>query len=442
MRRSHLAPAFICLSLLAASTALGLAACDAGDDGTSSSGTTAATGCTPEGALPATAPDGYYVNGNTVCTPQGKPHLLHGVDRPSLEWAAAGQALSAADFQAMGSWHANVVRIALSQDFWLSESPSYAPGYASLVDQTIQWAHAARMDVILDLHWSDCNDFTVKPGQQNMADEHSVEFWKEVATRYKGDGHVFFELYNEPNGIDATTWLSGGMTTCTTTSAPPFLAVGMQELYETVRNTGANNLVIIGGVDYAYNLQVVDNGAVAGYNILYATHPYDNSPERAEGNWSTYWGFLTATNPVVVTEFGDVNSNCTGAWDSALISYADANNVSWTAWGWYPGGCSFPSIIDNWSYAPSVQGAVVKAALLGYDDPSTLPPPPPVTDAGSDAASGDSDDAGDASTDGPDQAGDAATDGSDDMGDAGPADAGDGSDLGADAGLPPSDAGG
>jgi endoglucanase len=415
MQRIYLAPVFISLSLLAGSIAVGLPACDVGEVAAGlGGGSSDVTGCTPDGGLPPTAPDGYYVSGNTVCTPAGKPHLLHGVDRPSMEWSVTGDTLSAADFQAMGSWHANVVRVALNQDFWLSGSPAYSTGYAPLVDQVVAWAHAAAMDVILDLHWSDCGNFTAKPGQQAMADQHSVEFWKEVATRYKGDGHVFFELYNEPNGIDAQTWLSGGTALCQT--SPPsigsYTVVGMQQLYDTVRATGANNLVIIGGVDYAYDLTVVQSGAVAGYNILYATHPYNNSPERQPGNWDTYWGYLTATNPVVVTEFGDVSSACTGAWDSELITYADSHNASWTAWGWYPGGCSFPSIISDWSYAPTVQGAVVKPALLGYDDPSTLPPA--VYDAGSDAPTVGPDDAGDAATDG--GPADAGSDGSDDEG--------------------------
>jgi endoglucanase len=411
MQRIYLASAVIFFSLLASSIAVGLAACDAGEVTPSSASDGGVSGCTPldGGPLPATAPNGYYVNGNTVCTLDGKPHLLHGVDRPSLEFSVDGQNLSAADFQAMGGWHANVVRVALSQDYWLSSpsNPNYSKGYAPLVDQVVQWAHAAGMDVILDLHWSDTGDFTVKAAQQLMADMHSVQFWSEVAARYKGDGRVFFELYNEPHGISQTVWLSGGMS-----GSPGFEVAGMQQLYDTVRSAGANNLVLIGGLDFAYDLSFVQNTPVLGYNIAYTTHPYDNAAEREPENWDYYWGDLTETNPVVVTEFGDVNAGCTGAWDQGLITYADAHNASWTAWGWYPGGCSFPSLISTWSHTTTVQGAVVRTALLGYDDPAVYPP----IDAGSDIA--------DAATDGPDEAGDAGADGPDDTGDGGAADAG------------------
>ena len=101
------------------------------------------------------APGGYYVNGNTICTADGQPHLFHGVDRPSLEWSPDGDHLSAADFQLMSTWKANVVRVALNQDFWLSGSPYYDADYAARVDSAIGWAEDAGMDVILDLHWSD-----------------------------------------------------------------------------------------------------------------------------------------------------------------------------------------------------------------------------------------------------------------------------------------------
>src|ERR1700722_19708291 len=87
MARIHLGAVVLSLSIAGSAVAVGLAACDSGDTSPAVAETVAPTGCPPAGgaALPPTAPDGYYVNGNTVCTPEGKPHLLHGVDRPSLE---------------------------------------------------------------------------------------------------------------------------------------------------------------------------------------------------------------------------------------------------------------------------------------------------------------------------------------------------------------------
>jgi len=323
-----------------------------------------ATGCSV-GAPPPTAPGGYFVNGNAVCGTDGQQHLFHGVDRPSLEYSRTGDHLSEHDFQLMASWGANVVRVGLNQDFWLEGSPQFDAGYAQLVDTVVGWAESAGLDVILDLHWSDAGKLggCQSPScQQLMADDNSITFWSQVAARYRHDGRVQFELYNEPHDISWEVWKSGGM-------AGGFHAAGMQQLYDAVRGAGADNLVLIGGLDWAYELSGVPANRISGYNIAYATHPY-NTAERQPAAWDRSWGFLTATDPVVMTEFGNFNdSSCSTDYSAALIRYADAHGAGWTAWAWYPGGCTYPALIDDWRATPSASGTLVRAALLGYGGP-------------------------------------------------------------------------
>ena len=388
-----------------------------GAPSTTSTGTTGTTtgpqGCAVDGGAPAVAPGGYYTNGAQVCTAAGQPHVFQGVDRPSLEWSSMGENISSDDFSAMAGWHANVVRIALNQDFWLSTAALNDGNYSYQIDQAIFFAESAGLDVILDLHWSDRGDSTVttlggtndtagSSTQQQMADANSVVFWSQVADKYKGDGHVFFELYNEPNGISWDVWLNGG-------TVAGFTAVGMQKLYDTVRATGAQNLVIAGGTSWAFDLSGVAGHRINGYNILYATHPYKSND--SQGQWPGSFGYLAQQNiaPVIITEFGDNRSKiCTGDWDQALTAYAATLQISWTAWAWYPGDpCQFPALISDWSHTETVQGTAIHDALASN--------PVPVTwlEAG----------APDASDDG--AAGDATTDGTalDDGGDAGAPDA-------------------
>ena len=357
--------ALLSFSLLASSITGGLTACDpgSGPEPIEEPGVPVAGCVLAEGVTPQAAPGGYYVNANTICTAGGKPHLLHGVARPSLEWDPNGNQLSAADFSAMASWRANVVRVALNQDFWLEGSPSYAAGYAAQVDATIQWAEAAGLDVILDLHWSDRGDFSVKPGQQPMADAHSIAFWKQVAARYKDDGRVLFELYNEPHDVPPSVWLSGGKG-----GQADYTAAGMQQLHDAVRSAGASNLVIVGGLNWAFDLSHVTDFAVKGFNILYATHPYNNAAERQPGKWNGSFGYLTRTAPVIITEFGDATGSCSADWDKQVIDYADTHQASWTAWAWWAGDCKFPSLLTDWNGGVTKEGEAVKAALLGYEE--------------------------------------------------------------------------
>ncbi len=279
----------------------------------------------------------------------------------------------------MAGWHANVVRIALNQDFWLAGAALHDPGYGSAVDEAIAWAEAAGLDVILDLHWSDKGNLAATKAnstQQRMADANSVEFWTEVATRYKGDGRVLFELYNEPHDISPDVWLNGG-------SAGDYDAVGMQALYDAVRAAGAENLVIAGGLNWAYSLTALPGGAIRGYNVMYAVHPYNKSDNQPAG-WESNWGFVASTNfaPVIATEFGDSTSGCSAAWDSTLVQYCDQHRISWTAWAWYPGGCGFPSLVSDWAGTPTVQGQVIKDALSAYP-----PEPARASDSGVEASS-------------------------------------------------------
>jgi endoglucanase len=394
-----------CALLLAVSTAGCLsyttppspvAASDAGSDAPGSvAPTPTSLSCAQAGGSPPpVAPNGYYTQGAAVCTPAGVPHLFHGVDRPTLEFCPDSTDptcthLSAGDFQLMASWNANVVRVALDQDRWLSAAALYDPNYASTVDQVIAWAEAVGLDVILDLHWSDRGDLTVTSSakqaagnseQQPMADVNSIEFWKEVATRYRGDGRVLFELYNEPNSVTWTVWLGGGM-------SGGFEYVGMQTLYDTIRNDAqADNVVIAGGLDWAFDLSHVQQFPIQGYNVMYASHVYRASDPGTQ--WQTSFGYLAQQNiaPVILTEFGDNQNtpNCTSAWDTSVIAYADQWGISWTAWAWYATNsgtlqslCSFPSLISDWAATPSVQGQAVLAALQSYPRPA---------DAGLDAA--------------------------------------------------------
>jgi endoglucanase len=378
------------LILLGACLGLAPAACFSGDD--SGGGTIAplAKRTCKVKETPQMAPGGYYSQGASVCTADGKPHIFEGVDRPSLEWSSTGQFsdedfIPPSDFQAMANWHANVVRIATNQDFWLSGSGLYAPNYSATIAQAVQNAEAAGLDVILDLHWSDCGNLGVSElagqnpsdtktvsGQQVMADVDSIQFWKEVATMFKDDGHVLFELYNEPNTVPWSEWLSGG------SSVADCPTVGMQALYDAVRGTGAQNMVIVGGLSWAFDLSEVQSYPIAGaYNLMYATHPYSTNDSETE--WPGSFGYLAAGNiaPVIATEFG--SSDCTGQWDTDLINFASANQMSWTAWAWFPGGCSFPSLLDDWSYDASAAGMAVQMAL------AKQPVPAPI-DGGTDGA--------------------------------------------------------
>ena len=80
---------------------------------------------------------------------------------------------------------------------------------------------------------------------------------------------MLFELYNEPHDVSWRVWKSGG------DAGDGCQAVGMQQLYDAVRATGAENLVIIGGLDWAYDLS-----GVPGEPHRRLQHPLRDPPLR------------------------------------------------------------------------------------------------------------------------------------------------------------------
>ncbi len=133
---------------------------------------------------------------------------------------------------------------------------------------------------MLDLHWSDGGEWGQNIGQHVMPDRNSLAFWKDVASVYKDHPAVIFDLYNEPHNVTWDVWQHGGKVSEKGKDGQKrdFEAVGMQAMLDTVRATGAKNVVIVGGLDWAYDLsgflegyRLDDRG---GHGIVYANHSY------------------------------------------------------------------------------------------------------------------------------------------------------------------------
>lgn len=306
------------------------------------------------------------VTGSDIVDNFGRKVKLKGVVRPSLEWNTQGQFLSADDIKQMSSWGSNTIRLDLNQDFWLnSQDASVKGSYKQIIDAIIYEATKNNMAVILDLHWLDSN---LK--QAPMADTKSLEFWRQVATAYKDFGTVIFELYNEPYQITQQIWLDGDG-----------IYVGYQQMHDVVRATGANNPVIINGLDYAYDLSFVnDSFSVKGTNIIYGSHPYNDKGASGYtgpgGSFENNFRWVLGKYPLIFTEFGDNQSadyqypyHYLDAYTLSL-NYASQNNLHYTSFAWWvePTNPAFPTLISDWNGTPVNGGALV------HDDLQKNPP--------------------------------------------------------------------
>jgi len=306
--------------------------------------------------------------------------VLKGIARPSLEWNVNGQYLSSSDIATMSTkWSANVIRISLNQAFWLASAPRETFGsYKQIVDAMIYYAIQQKIAVILDLHIIK----SVPPGghavPDNMANEDSIHFWQDIARTYATFGTVLFELYNEPKpAITQQQWLNGG---------GPHVAgegpyVGYQQLYEAVRGAGANNLCIVAGTDWGYDLSFVnDKFGVQGTGIVYCSHPWWPRGKDNSMLASNFKGVL-GKFPVIFTEFG---CNDWASYDKPsdhpyedyyrqIIKYVNDNGIHYAAWGWWvenynkphppPPAQPMPGLLEDWTGNPSMGGVIIKDDL-------------------------------------------------------------------------------
>lgn len=302
-----------------------------------------------------TAPNGYCVTGNQILDTNGKPRIFHGVNRPSLEFDFYGRYFCKEDYDEMKRWGADTVRIPLSQAYWLSNDQ-----YKATVDKAVTAARQAGLDVILDLHWS-TKDNTDAPGMQDMPDTYSEMFWQDLAPRYKNDGGVIYELYNEPRSVSWQQWRKGGR------HLEGWQMVGMQQLYDAVRSTGAHNLILIGGLNWAYELTDILRHPIKGYNIAYTTHLYPYVGKQPQ-DWAEDWLFLVDKVPLLITEFGPDGDTGDLNYVKQVVDTAKKNNLGWIAWAWYPFANN--NFFSKWSpesgvYELTPYGNLIRTLLSG-----------------------------------------------------------------------------
>lgn len=385
------------------------------------------TPCTPPPSTTTTtdaagnAPLALRVSGRNLVDGSGNVVQLRGINRPGTEYRCTWSNNSgfvtadgdggttayyvAAMVNAFRSWNVtgspgnaiNAVRIPLNEDCWLGingVNPTYSgAAYRGFIRAEVAALVKAGMYPILDLHWSAPG--TLLADQQDVGPnlDHSVLFWRQVAATFAGNPAVAFDLFNEPHLWCYTAACASYYPTaaaiswacyrdgCTygyskndhitgRTSGTVSIA-GTQRLVNTIRATGASNVILIAGLGYA---NALDNWMAYRptdplNQIAAEIHTYSNSGINALDTGplddTLAKGNLSSSVPILVGEFGEwlCGSSTTGL-TAATMNWADSHGYSYTAWGWDAGeGCWGPTLVSANSGAPSPYGAIVQAHL-------------------------------------------------------------------------------
>ncbi len=302
----------------------------------------------------------YSVQGKTIVDNTGKKYIPYGVHIPALfepNWknSVEYKHFSFAEMQAAKTvWHSNVVdfQVVATNLFPDQNNPNVVdPDYLNAMDQAVAWSTQLNMNIIFNLQ-------TETTTGEIMATQDSVKFWQVVAARYKSNGRVFFDLFNEPRVPSDWTmdlWRSGGVYN-------GVQYVGMQQLVDTVRATGAKNLIFVQGEGGGESLSQLSTHLLNGTNIIYAVHPYFSQTEHlTQHQWDMWWGGMvnTVNAPISVNEWNQDQDTASGCISSAptvvpaFLNYIKALNVGLIAWALTPGtlirGDGNPNDPWNWS---------------------------------------------------------------------------------------------
>jgi endoglucanase len=357
---------------------------------TDSAGNTATSAAVPVSVVSATsiAPQ-LHVSGNKLVNASGTQVVLHGVNRSGTEYACVqGNGIfdgpnDQASITAMKNWGVNAVRVPLNEACWNSESyvnSAYAgANYQAAIKAYVSLLNNNGMVAILDLHWTDglytgnsagCSSAEATCQKPMPDTAQSVPFWTSVASTFKGNNAVIFDLFNEPYPSRADNnnetegwqcWLNGG-SSCIGIS---YSVAGMQTLVNAVRGTGASNVIMLGGLEYSNDLTqwLTYKPTDADGNLAASWHSYNFNTCSTQSCWTSQVAPVIAQVPVITGEFGE--GDCADTYVNPLMTWLDSQSTSYLAWAWNADfNCSSgPGLITDYGGDATAYGAGVESHL-------------------------------------------------------------------------------
>jgi hypothetical protein len=325
---------------------------------------------------------GIRVQGNILVNANGQAVRLIGVNRSGTEYMCLTGGFSdgptdLSSLQAMQKWKINTVRVPLNESCWLGiNGASFAgPAYQNAVKYYVDTITSNSMVAILDLHWN-APGAEKAVGQNPLADaDHTPTFWKETATMFKANDKVIFDLFNEPDPIPYRDDYPGGFSqwqqddfNCllngcevTAKSGTKYQGIGMQELVNVVRSTGAKNVIMVAGIQSAQTItqyQGNQNTTPKGYmpvdplnNLAVAMHQYNRAACSDVKCWEETVASVAKVYPIITGEFGD--TDCTADYTKVLLPWLDKHNISYVGWTWdvWPKSCE--ALIKDYQGTPN-----------------------------------------------------------------------------------------
>lgn len=297
----------------------------------------------------------------------GDTWVPHGVNWSSFEYACTqgwgySSITSKTEAQqiatAMVDWAIDTVRLPINQDCWLgtrgapvsdTENERTAEQYRAEIATFVAALHDRDMVVILDLQ-SRKRETEDEFGNIAMPDAGSVDFWRSVAREYKDDPAVMFDAFNEPYSrwdevagayafqLDWTCWRDGGCAAPveddkSELTGRTYSVQGMSAVVRAIREEGAKQPVMLGGLDYANDLRGWLEHRPDDDQLVASFHNYNFQRCSDAACWEAEIAPLAEQVPVLTGEIGQDDVNLPHVAD--YMAWADARQIGYLAWVWW-----------------------------------------------------------------------------------------------------------
>lgn len=297
----------------------------------------------------------WLVRGHAIFVPRGvqivglvaPDHALTG------PYAQAHRHFGMAELRAAVAYHVDTIRFQVSQYGLDPNDTLYSPAYLREVVGAVRMARRLGLAVIVSVQ---AEPPAGRAHRCPLPDAGTLRVWDKIAKIFRADRGVMFELYNEPaippDPLGWALWRAGGLLFYSVRSC---VAVGMQELINSIRARGARNVIIVPAPSMQRTIaglpRLTDPASPADPQLAYSIH----YPSLIDGwpAWQHQFGAASARVPVIVTEWNaDSSRSCVPVAPIAapmLLNYLAGKYIGVVGFAFDMPG----TIIRNWSYVPT-----------------------------------------------------------------------------------------
>ncbi len=291
---------------------------------------------TPKATTPVASNGKLSVKGANIVNSSGKIFQIRGMSTHGIMWEDFSNILTKDSLKVLrDDWGVNTIRIAMYTEEWggYTTGADFARQAKEKVNTGVANATDLGMYVVIDWHVMN------QDGNPQKHQSEAVDFFTEMAKKYKDNDNVLYEICNEPNNNQGTvTWDA---------NIKPYA----ETVTKAIRKYDKDAIIIVGTGTWCQDIDQAERNRLSDKNTVYALHFYANT--------HTDWlrnRFVDCYNkglPILVSEFGTCDSSGNGGYNANeskkwfdVLDSKKVGYINWSACGKSETASAFKSGTD------------------------------------------------------------------------------------------------